>query len=155
MLNPFQTTKVLIGAAHKQFITKYIQLGAHVGFKEIFLIRGLEGGIEPFPNRETKVCTNKVFSLSIIPKELSENLNFVEKLSVKDNADICLSILKREDNPFKEWALLTAGLIISAYETTDDIKKSISLAEESLNSGAAWECFEVYKSLSNNQKTIF
>ncbi len=155
MINPFKTTKVLAGVTHKQFVTKYIQLGTHVGFKDIFIIKGLEGGIEPFPNRETKVCTNKVFSLSIITKEVKEDIKFAENVSIKDNADICLSILKNEENPFKEWALLTAALIISAYETNDDIKKSISMAEESLNSGAALESFEVYKSLSTNKKVIF
>jgi len=154
MLNPFRTNKVLIGITHNQFITKYIQIGTHVGFKDIFIVKGLEGGIEPYPNRETKINTNKVFSLSIIPKDFKEKIKFSNNLSIKDNADLCLSVLKNEVNPFKEWALLTAGLIITAYGIEKDIKKSISLAEESLNSGAALECFELYKSLTTNRKVI-
>ena len=154
LLNPFKTTKVLIGVAHTQFIEKYIQIGHHVGFKDIFVIKGLEGGIEPYPNKETKVNTNKVFSLSIIPKELSKNISFKKSLSVKENADICLSVLKNENNPFRDWALLTAGLIITAYGLESDIKKAVSLAEYSLNSGAALECFEVYKSLTNKKITF-
>ncbi len=155
MLNPFRTTKVLVGVAHTQFIEKYIQIAHHVGFKDIFVIKGLEGGIEPFPNKETKVNTNKVFSLSIIPKRLNEDIKFTQNISLKENADICLSVLKNEDNPFTEWALLTASLIITAYGIEDDIKNAVLLAEESLNSGAALECFEVYKSLTVNKKVTF
>ncbi len=155
MLNPFKTTKVLIGVAHNQFITKYIQIGTHVGFKNIFVVKGLEGGIEPFPNRETKVCTNKIFSISILPKELKGYIKSEKNVSVKENADICISVLKNEKNPFREWALITAALIISAYRFNDDIKESISLAEDSLNSGAAYESFELYKSLTAKSKVIF
>jgi len=154
ILNPFKTTKVLIGVTHSQFITKYIQIGVHTGFQDIFVIKGLEGGVEPFPDRETKVYTNKIFSLSIIPKDIKKNIKSIKNLSVKENADICLSVLKNEKNPFRDWALITAALIISAYELEDDIKRSFSIAEESLKSGAALECFELYRSLSKTKKVI-
>lgn len=154
MLNPFKTTKVLIGVTHQQFIAKYIQIGTHVGFKDIFLVNGLEGGIEPYTNRETKVTTNRIFSISIFPKK-TETLKITEKTTVKENANLCIDILKNKDNPFREWALLTSAIIISAYNIENDIKKSITLAEESLNSGAAYECFEIYKSVTKNRKIIF
>ncbi len=149
ILNPFKTTKVLIGVAHSNFIDKYIQLAFYNGFKDIFVVRGLEGGIEPFPNKETKVYTSKIFSISIVPRDLKEKIDLSRGLSVEENADICLSILKNEDNPFKDWAIITAGLLIYAYGLEGDISKATKLAEESLESGSALENFEIYKSLSS------
>ncbi|WP_297887855.1 anthranilate phosphoribosyltransferase [Sulfurihydrogenibium sp.] len=155
LLNPFKTTKVLVGVTHKQFISKYIQLGTHVGFENIFLIKGLEGGIEPHPHKETQIYTNKIFSLSIYPKENKDDFKFTKIISLEENANICISILKNQENPFREWAILTAALIIISYEIEYDIKKSISKAEESLKFGAAYESFEIYKSLTTNKKIIF
>ncbi|HIQ25544.1 MAG TPA: anthranilate phosphoribosyltransferase [Persephonella sp.] len=149
LLNPFKTTKVLIGVTHSNFIDKYIQLAFYSGFKDIFVVKGLEGGIEPFPNKETKVYTSKIFSISIFPKDLKEKVDLSKDLSVEENAKLCLSILKNEDNPFKDWAIITAGLIIYAYGLESDISKATKLAEESLRTGSALESFEIYKSLSS------
>jgi len=149
LLNPFKTTKTLIGVAHSNFIDKYIQLAFYSGFKDIFVVRGLEGGIEPFPNKETKVYTSKIFSISIVPKELKNKIELAGNISANENAKLCISILKNEDNPFKDWAIITAGLIIYAYGLEKDISKAIKLAEESLKTGVAMENFEIYKSLSS------
>ncbi len=147
LLNPFKTTKVVIGVAHSNFIDKYIQLGFHVGFKDIYVVKGLEGGIELFPNKETKVYTNKIITISIFAKEInSDKLN--SKISLKENAEICINILKSKDKIFSDWAIKTAGLIIFAYGLTKDIREATELAEESLKSGAAYESFEIYKSLT-------
>jgi anthranilate phosphoribosyltransferase len=153
LLNPFKTTKVLIGVSHPNYIDKYIQLAFYNGFKDIFVVKGLEGGIEPFPNKETKVYTSKIFSISIVPRDLKEKVSSSKNFSVEENAKICLSILKNEDTPFKDWAVITAGLIIYAYGLENDISNATKLAEESLKSGAALESFEIYRSLSS--KTTF
>ncbi len=155
ILNPFKTTKVLIGVKHSPYIQKYIELGYFSGYKDIYVIKGLEGGIEPYPDKETKIYTSKIFTLKVIPKDLEmETIIKSKNLSIKDNADICLSILKNENNPFKNWALITASLMIVAYGLTEDLREAISLAEESLNSGSAYESFEIYRSLSVSRKII-
>ncbi len=147
LLNPFKTTKIIVGVAHSNFIDKYIQLCSYVGFKDIFVIRGLEGGIEPFPNRETKVCTNKIFSVAIRPKDKT-HIDFAKEVSPEENAEICISVLKNEENVFKDWAIMTAGVLLLGYGLTDNITDAVHLAEESLNTNAAYECFEIYRSLS-------
>ncbi len=147
ILNPFKTTKALIGMTHSKFLDKYIQIASYSGFKDIFVVKGLEGGIEPFPERETKVITNKIFSISIIPKDM-ENVSISETLSPKENAQLCISILNNEDNPLKKWAIITAGLIIYSYGIGENITEAIKKAEESLETGAALESFDIYKSLT-------
>ena len=147
ILNPFQTTKVLIGMAHSKFLDKYIQIASHSGFKNIFVVKGLEGGIEPFSDRETKVITNKIFSISIIPKDM-EDINIFEKISLKENVQLCSDILENKENPFKKWAVITAGLIIYSYGIGENITEAIKKAEESLETGSALESFEIYRSLS-------
>ena len=84
---------------------------------------------------------------------MSKNTNnnvavYKKDISLKDNALINLSILKNEENPFKDWAILTAGILIIAYGLTEDIKEAINIAEESLKSGVAYENFEIYKSIT-------
>jgi anthranilate phosphoribosyltransferase len=147
ILNPFKTTKALIGVAHKPYINKYIKFAHHTGFKNIFVVKGLEGGIEPFFDKETKVFTNKIFSISIVSK--SNGYEPPKPVSVKENAELCISILKNKETYLNNWALITAGLIIVAYGITEDIKKATELAEESLKSGAAYESFQVYRSLTS------
>ena len=149
LINPFKTTKVITGVNHNNYISKYIELSQYSGFKDCFVIKGLEGGIEPFMEKETKIFTNKAFSLTILSKNNLEEVSISNKnVSIKENANINISILKNEDNPFKNWAVLTAGILIVAYGSTEDIKEAINMAEESLNSGVAYENFELYKSIT-------
>ncbi len=155
LLNPFKTTKIIIGVAHNPYISKYIQLALCSGFKEIFVVKGLEGGIEPFPNRDTKVVTNKIFSLTIRPKELQiETTPIAENLSIEENADLCIDILKDKNTPFRNWALITAGLLLVAYGVTEDLKQAVDLAEESIKTGAAYESFQIYRSLTKSKKIV-
>lgn len=155
LLNPFKTTKIIIGVAHNPYISKYIQLSLYSGFKDVFVVKGLEGGIEPFPNRDTKVITNKIYSLTIRPKDLKiEATPISEYLSIEQNAKLCISILENQEDNFKNWALITAGLLLIAYGTTEDLKQAVDLAEESLKTGAAYESFQIYKSLTNNKRVI-
>ena len=148
MLNPFKTTKVIVGAAHTPYIEKYIQLGYHSGFKDVFVVKGLEGGIEPYTNKETKVFTSKGYSFSILPKDLKVDIA-VEKIDIEENAKICLEILENKDNPLKEVSIITAGLLILAYGLSQNITEAIKLAEESLSSGAAYENLQICKSITS------
>lgn len=149
VINPFKTTRIITGVNHSNYISKYIEISQYSGFKDCFVIKGLEGGIEPFIDRETKIFTNKAFSLTILSKKAKENLSISSRnISIKENASINLSILKNEDNPLKDWAVLTAGILIVAYGITEDIKEAISIAEESLKCGVAYENFELYKSIT-------
>ncbi len=155
LLNPFKTTKVLVSFSHGNFVEKYLQLAKYVGFEDVFVIKGLEGGVEPFPDKETKVYTNKIFSITIHPTELNKNLNLKREISPTENAQICLSVLKNENVPFKDWAIITAGLLIYAGGKGEDIKEAIEIAEDSLSSGAAYESFIIYKSLTAKSKATF
>ncbi len=148
LLNPFKTTKVIVGVAHTPYIEKYIQLGYHSGFKDVFVVKGLEGGIEPYPNKETKVFTSKGYSFSILPKDIKVDIT-VEEINVEENARICEEILEDKANPFKDFAIITAGLLIQAYGLTDNITEAIKLAEESLASGAAYENLQICKSITS------
>ena len=149
IINPFKTNRVIIGVNHNNYISKYMELSQYSGFEESFIVKGLEGGIEPFIDKETKIFTNKAFSLTILSKNNNNNVSIYSKdISTKENASINLDILKNENTPYKEWAILTAGILIIAYGLTEDIKEAINIAEESLKSGVAYENFEIYKSIT-------
>jgi anthranilate phosphoribosyltransferase len=151
LLNPFKSTKIIIGFTHKAFIERYLQVLYHRGFKDIYIVKGLEGGVEPFVNQTTSIKSNKAFSLNINAKELNVDIS-LEKInfSVEKNAEICLKVLKNEKSEYRDWAVLTSAILAVVYGITSDIKEAYSLCEQSLNDMVAYEKFEIYKNISNS-----
>ena len=152
LINPFKTKKMIVGITHKNFIPKCLEIAHHVGFKSIYAVQGLEGGIEPFIDKKTKVFSNKTFGINIIPKNKIPKTVLKNLKSPKENAKLCISILKNEDNPLTHWALLTSSLLLVAYGITDDLKKAYDLSEESLKMNIAYEKFIIYRNISNSRK---
>ena len=68
----------------------------------------------------------------------------------KENVDIALHILKGEDGPKRDIVLLNAGAAIVVGELASSLEEGITLAEESLDSGAALDKLERLKSATNS-----
>ncbi|WP_457623178.1 anthranilate phosphoribosyltransferase [Persephonella sp.] len=146
MLNPFKTDKVITGVSHPPYIFKYFEIGKFAGFKRITVFKSLEGGVEPFPNHETKIFLgdNEVI---VYPEGVIKEF-ILRRISTEENAEICLSILKNEDQKYTNFALLTAGILLIGYGLTDKLDEALSLAEESLKSGKALEKFKMYAKIT-------
>ncbi len=153
-LNPFKTSKILIGVETQENIHNYMETAYYMGFNDVFAIQGLEGGVEPFPNKETKIFSNKIFGININPKNLNIPNSKLKITDVEENAKICLSILKNKKHPLTPWAVLTSALLIVSYGITEDLKEAIDMSEKSLNLNIANEMFEIYKNISNSEKKI-
>ncbi|SNZ08564.1 anthranilate phosphoribosyltransferase [Persephonella hydrogeniphila] len=149
MLNPFKTDRVITGVSHPPYIQKYTELAKHVGIKRITVFKSLEGGVEPFPNHETEIYINNQ-KLTIYPEGIKKEL-ILKKLSPEENAKICLQILKNEKSEYIPFAILTASLLIMAYGITDNTEEAIERANESLNSGEAFERFKKYTHITQEE----
>ncbi len=57
-------------------------------------------------------------------------------VDAKQNADIMLRLLKGEKGAYRDTVLLNAGLGLYAHGTAATIKKGISMAKESIDSGS-------------------
>ena len=150
--NPFKTSKILIGASKNTSIHKYMEIAYYMGFNDVFIVKGLEGGIEPCVNKETKLYSNKILGINIYPKNLNIKSSNLKITSVEENAEICLSILKNKKHPLTSWAILTSALLLIAYGKTEDLKEAIDMSEQSLKLNIANEMFEIYKNISNSDK---
>lgn len=146
MLNPFETDKVITGVSHPPYIQKYTELAKYVGFKKITVFKALEGGVEPFPNHETVLHINDK-EIKVYPEDINKEF-IIRKVSSKENAKICLNILKNEDQNHTPFAVLTAAILILAYGLTDDLDTAKQITTESLKSGKAYERFKKYLLLS-------
>ncbi len=150
-LNPFKTSKILVGALDKVFIHKYMELAYYMGFNDVFVINGLEGGVEPFTNKETKLYSNRILGINIYPKDLNINISSFKIKTLKENAKICLSILRNENHILTQWAVLSSAILLIAYGITEDLKEAIDMSEKSLKLNVANEMFEIYKNISNSE----
>jgi anthranilate phosphoribosyltransferase len=150
-LNPFKTSKILLGTYTKSLVQKYMEIAYYMGFNNVFIINGLEGGIEPFIDRETKIYSNRIFGINIYPKGMNINPSSLKLTYVDQNAKVCLSILKNKNHTLTKWAVLTSAILLIAYGITEDLKEAIDMSEKSLKLNSANEMFEIYKNISNSE----
>ena len=143
MLNPYDTDKIITGVSHPPYIEKYTELAKYSGMNKITVFKGLEGGVEPFPNHETKLFIDGKESLIVHPDSINKEI-VLQKIPMEENSKICISVLKEKRTPFTPFAILTAALLILAYRKTDEFEKAKDLAQESLLSGKAYEKFKKY-----------
>ncbi len=143
ILNPLDTDKVIVGFTHTPYKEKYEHLSRYIGFKRITIVKGVEGGIEPFPDRENQIFVNG----KTIPLEKKIYEKVPPSVSLEENAKICLDILKNGENPYTDYAVLTAGILIVAYGKTESIEEAVYIAEEGLKSGKAYERFKAYRDI--------
>ncbi len=149
MLNPFKTDKVVTGVSHPPYIFKYFEIGKFAGFKRITVFKSLEGGVEPFPNHETKIFLNDE-NFVIYPEGVIKEF-ILRRISPDENGKICISILKNEDKKFTDFALLTAGILLLAYGVVQNFDEALSLAEDSLRSGKAYDKFRKYVQITEEE----
>ncbi|MBK3332254.1 hypothetical protein GWK41_04135 [Persephonella atlantica] len=143
MLNPYNTDRVITGVSHPPYIEKYTELARFAGMNKITVFKSLEGGVEPFPNHETKLFIDGRESLIVHPEGINKKI-ILQKLSPEENSKICISVLKEKETPYTPFAVLTAALLVIAYRKTESFEEAKELAQESLLSGRAYEKFKKY-----------
>ncbi len=135
-LNPFGCKRIIVSVFHKPFFEKNEALLELLGFEDYAIVKGLEGGLEPPPDRpfmfkrkgeELKSFDPKKLGIAL-PKDVSTDDVLGE--SVKVNAHIVEGTRKDE---FFNWACYTAGFILfllriypSIEEATEEVMKRFS-----------------------------
>ncbi len=146
ILNPFNTTKIIAGIFHKPYFKKLKELLSYLKFKNFYVIKGVEGGIEINPFKPTTILDKDENEIKISP---STQLKLEERsISIKENAKICYQILKGEDHPLSQWAIDTAGILMLAGGTVSSFEEGKEVAHENLKNGKALKMFENFKKVS-------
>jgi len=149
MLNPFRTDRVITGVSHLPYIQKYTELARYVGMEKITVFKSLEGGIEPFPNHETKVFFNGRETV-VYPEGIDKNA-VLRRITAEENGRLCLDLLQGKDRQLEEFALLTAGILMVAYGLYDSLPEAVEMGREALHSGKAYEKFKKYAEITERE----
>ncbi len=146
LLNPFNADSIITSVAHNPYFEKVYNLLNKVGFKRITVVKGVEGGIEPYPDRKTTLMLDGELT-EIDPSSYGLTSDLPKgNLSIEEQAKLNVSIIKNENIAYKTWALLTSALILLASGKVSSIKEGVELSKDCLESGRAKECLERFAS---------
>ena len=127
-LNPFRAKKVVVSLFHRPYFEKNEELLKLLHFEDYTIVKGLEGGLEPPPDRPVYL-KRKGKDLEVIdPKNLG--LDLPESVQtdrvLEDSVDLNRMIIEgRERGKFFNWSVYTAGLLLYAGGVVESLKEGI------------------------------
>ena len=146
--NPAGTKNQLIGVYDSKLTGTLARVLQDIGSDHIFVVHGKDGMDEMTLTTNTSVAELKngtIKEYEFNPKDYGLVLCKTEDLqgaSPEENAEITKSILSGARGPKRDIVLLNAAAAIIVSKKADDFPKAISLAEESIDSGAACQKLE-------------
>jgi anthranilate phosphoribosyltransferase len=135
LINPADTDRIITSVFHKPYLHKLAEVLPALGFKKFLIVKGLEGGIEPHPNKPTLYIREGLKPAEFEPSRLGIKLpdSVFTKEIVRDSVDINLRIVRGEaPQEFINWALLTAGFILFLGKETESPEEGFLLARSLL-----------------------
>ena len=134
-LNPFNCSYMISSLFHKPYFEKLSSLCNEIGFKRYVLVKGLEGGIEPLPDRPTfymvsggEVSKIDPFKLGIkLPKKIE-----TERV-LEDSVELNREVLEgRASEEYVNWACLSAGFLLTAGGLSQSPEEGFEMAKEAV-----------------------
>jgi anthranilate phosphoribosyltransferase len=146
LTNPANAGAQVLGVYDAELTEKMAGVLANLGTKRALVVHGIGGLDEISTFSETKVSELKggeVKTYEIKPEDFGIKRASPTDLSggdAKENADIALSLLKdKEGGAMRDIVLINAAAGIYVGGLADSIVDAISLAEKSMDSGAAYD----------------
>jgi anthranilate phosphoribosyltransferase len=156
LTNPAGATSQLIGVYDPKLTEMFACVLKNLGTKRAFVVHGSDGLDEGTVTGETRVSElndGLITTYNLDPIYLFNETYSGESLAGGDptlNAQITKDILSGENGARRKIVLLNAALAILAGEKSNNIHEAISLAEESIDSGAAIKKLQALIELSNS-----
>ena len=128
LLNPFRAKRLVVSIFHKPYFEKTEVLLKLLGYENYTIIKGVEGGIEPLPDRPTFLKRACGDIEKIEPKELG--LELPKDVSTEDvlgsSVEINKAIIEgKERGAFFNWAVYTASILLYAYGVVESVEEGI------------------------------
>ncbi len=145
LTNPAGVKRQLVGVFDRSLTEPLVNVLKNLGSKRAFVVHGHDGMDEVSITGRTFVSElndGEVRNYEIRPEDFgikSRNLMEITGGEVEENKDIFLNILKGKPSAGKDFVLLNAGLAIAASDEKLSIRDGLEKAEESINSGNAFE----------------
>jgi len=159
LTNPAHATAQILGVYAEELTEPIAGVLNRLGCDRAFVVHGEDGLDEITTTTRTRLseCVNgTVRNYSIEPEDFGIPRAGVDELrggDPKDNAKICLTILRGERGPKRDIVLLNAGAAIAVAGLAAGIEEGTRLATESLDSGAALDKLEKLKVATHTGRT--
>lgn len=153
LTNPADVKAQVIGVYEENLTETVAEVLKNLGTEIAYVVYGKEGIDEisiSGPTKITELRNGEIKTYYFNPEEAGFKKSVeIEVGDVKRSAEILVSILKGEESPMKDMAILNACFAIIAGKKTDSLKEARKLAEESIKYKRALEKLELLKKYSN------
>ena len=127
-LNPFGTRRILLSIFHKPYFEKNEVLLKLLGYESYTIVKGIEGGVEPYPDRPTFIKRKGKPLEKVEPKSMG--LDMPKDISTSDvlgsSVEVNKAIIEgRERGDLFNWAVYTASLLLYAYGVVESIEEGL------------------------------
>lgn len=152
LCNPAGVRKQVIGVYSKEIIDIIANALIELGSEEAMVVSSDDGMDEFSLSAKTHVAhlkDGKVYKYKLSPKEFGFSHSPMEKLkggNSKENAEILESILKGEKGPRRDVVIMNSAAAIITSGLSKEIKTAVKIAEESIDSGKAYNKLEQLRS---------
>lgn len=153
--NPADVACQVVGVAHPDLTEVLAQVCAQLGKSHVLIFHGLDGLDEITVTDRTKITELKdgqIRTFYLDPEELGirrATLADIRGGSPEENAHICHQILSGQKGPRRDIVLLCAAAALVTGDRAADFSEGLSLAEEAIDSGRAWQTLERLRRFSN------
>jgi len=145
LTNPIDLETQLLGIYRRDYLEIFAQVLQKLGRKRALVINGaghLDEASLAGENHLVLLEKGELTKMILHPEEVGLDCYPNDAIKGGDasiNADILLRVLKGEKGAFRDTVLLNAGLAIFTSGVVETISDGIKRAEESIDSGAAYE----------------
>ncbi|MEJ5283925.1 MAG: anthranilate phosphoribosyltransferase [Brevinematales bacterium] len=154
IVNPAGVRHHIMGVFSKELLELIPEVFVKLGHKHSLVIHGEMGLDEASIEGKTfvkEIKNGEIFSWELYPEKfnLSGKMENVKVKSPEESANLILSVLKGEEKgDARKIVILNAGLGLYISQEVP-LENAFKLAEESIDSGRAFECLEKLKIISN------
>lgn len=155
LANPAHAEGMLLGVYDEALLEPLAKVLLNLGVKCAMLVHGNDGLDEVSVSDKTTVCEikdGKMIRYELDPRDYGMTLAKKADIvggTAEDNAKITMDVLNGEKGPARDIVLLNAGCALYVGKLAETVQRGISLAEHSIDSGAALEKLKELKALTN------
>lgn len=156
MTNPAGAKRQVIGVFSPSITETMANVLCALGTHRAMIFHGMAGLDEMSTLGETKVSEVKdgeVKTYSLSPSDVGLETAQIADLAagdggVVDNVRVLLSVLDGEKGPRRDIVLMNAAAALAVVEKANDLRQGIELAAKSIDSGAAMNALNTFKSVT-------
>jgi len=155
LINPARATNQLIGVYSKEWTRPLAEVLRNLGSKHVLVVHGADGLDEVTTTDKTFISEavgGVLKDYEITPEDFGLDRARPDDLAggwISENVKIVLDVLAGKKGRQRDIVLLNSGCAIYAADKTKTIAEGIHLAEESIDSKAAFKKLELLKEYSN------